>query len=784
MVNRGMFQDQSSRMRRNHQVFDYLIWLWNNKWLVFFSIIFCVLVAGVYVYATPELYNRKATVMMKTDSKGGSGIRELDAFKDFSLFNLGDVNVNNEVEVMASPILMTEVVRRLNLDVEYRSEGWLRDKDLYRQSPVEAVFPEKAVFREFSFRVKLVSDSVVSLYSFQVNGKEIEGKAMDVRLADTVKTPGGNVVIFPTLRFSEGFNDVIQVRRRDVMTTAGNYLKRLAVTLATKQTTVIRLNFTDCSVRRADDVLNTLIAAYNDDWVRYMNESAINTSKFIAERLDLIERELGMVDSDIERFKSENKLMDIQIEASLASQEASEYSGKAFELDNQLAIAGYIKEYLQDRSKTSALLPGNSGLSNQYIESRIGEYNAMMLQRERLMANSSDKNPLIGDMDTSLDMMRQSILYSIDNWIATLQLQVKKIEEQEYQVAGLISSTPGKAKQLLSIERQQKIKESLYLYLLQKREENELSSSLVVNNTRLLTPASGNNIPVSPKRGLIFLFAITFGAVCPLICWRVKEAINTTVQDREDLSMLTLPFVGEIPWADKRKNRFFRKKPEVQRIVVEERNRNIINEAFRVLRTNMDFMNVRSGGSQVIMFTSFYPGSGKTFISMNLAVGMAIKDRKVVVVDLDLRRASLSCYFHSPRVGISDYLNHRVDSLDKIIIKGTIHSNLDGIAVGTIPPNPTELLLDDQFARLIEELRSRYDYIYIDCPPLELLADASIIGKVTDRTILVIRTGLMDRRMLPEVERLYQEKRFKNMGVVLNGTDRLQGKYGYGYYYE
>lgn len=781
MENREMFQGEGNgRIGYNRQVADYLMWLWNNKWRVLLSIVVCVSAAGIYVYATPELYIRKAAVMIKTDTKGGSGIRELDSFKDFSLFNLGDVNVNNEIEAMASPILMAEVVRRLNLDVEYSDKGWLREKDLYRQSPVEAVFPEKIILREFSFRVKPVSDSVVSLYDFRANTRKMDVEAIETRLADTVETPGGKVVLFPSSRFADGFDDIIQVRRMDVMVTAGNYLKRLAVALAAKQTTVIRLSFTDCSVRRADDVLNTLIGAYNDEWVRYMNESAINTSKFIAERLDLIERELGMVDTDIERFKSENKLMDIQVEASLASQEASEYSGKAFELGSQLAIAGYIKEYLEDRSKTSALLPGNSGLNNQNIESRIGEYNAMILQRERLIANSSNKNPLIGDMDTSLDMMRQSILYSIDNWIATLQLQAKKIEEQEHQIAGQISSTPGKAKQLLSIERQQKIKESLYLYLLQKREENELSSSLVVNNTRLLTPASGNNVSVSPKKGLIFLLAFTFGGLFPFICWRVEDAIDATVRDRRDLSVLTLPFIGEIPWADNKKKGFFQKRREMRRIVVEEKNRDIVNEAFRVLRTNMDFMNARSGISEVILFTSFHSGSGKTFIAMNSAVGMAIKGRKVIVIDLDMRKASLSRYFHSPGVGISDYLSHRVDSLDKIITRGTIHPNLDGIVVGTIPPNPTELLLNGRFDRLIEELRSRYDYIYIDCTPLEIVADASIAGKMADVVVFVVRAGLMDRRMLPDVEKIYREKRFKNMGVVLNGTC-WQGKYGYGY---
>ena len=783
MVNQEMFQEEGNRMGHERQVFDYLMWMWNNKWWVFSSVVFCVFVSGMYIYATPELYSREAAVMMKADNKSGSGIRELDAFKDFGLFNLADVNVNNEIEVMASPILMAEVVRRLNLDIEYDAKGWMRDRDLYRQSPVDVVFLEKQIFREFSFRVTPVSDSVVSLYDFRANGKEIDVKAIHVRLSDTVETPAGNIIVFPTSHFSDHFSEVIEVRRMDVMTVAENYLKRFSVTLAAKQTTIIKLNFMDRSIRRADDVLNTIIGVYNDDWVKYMNESALNTSKFIAERLTLIEKELGVVDTDIEQFKSENKLMDIQVEASLASQEASEYSGKAFEVNNQLAIARYIKEYLEDRSKTFVLLPGNSGLNNQNIESRIAEYNAIVLQREKLIVNSSDKNPLIGEMDTSLDMMRQSILHSVDNLIATLQLQVKKIEEQEYQIAGQISSTPGKARQLLSIERQQKIKEALYLYLLQKREENELSSSLVVNNTRLLTPASGRNSPVSPKKGLIFFIAVTFGVFFPLIYWRTKEAINTTVQDRADLSGLTLPFVGEIPFVGKKKNRLFQKKQEVRRIVVEDKKRDVINEAFRVLRTNIDFMNARSGMSKVTMFTSFHPGSGKTFISMNLAVGMAVKGRKVIVIDLDMRKASLSQYFQSPRIGISDYLSNQVDSLDKIIQKGTILPNLDGIAVGTIPPNPTELLLEDRFDRMIEELRSRYDYIYIDCPPLDIVADASIIGKIADMTVMVIRAGLMDRRMLPDVERCYREKRFKNMAVVLNGTTCLHSRYSYNYNY-
>lgn len=787
MGDRKIFQNENSSGVNDYQVLDYLIWWWNHKWWVLSSVIVCVCVAGIYLYMTPGLYTHKAAVMLKVDSKSGSGIRELDAFKDFGLFNMADVNVNNEIETLSSPILMAEVVRRLNLNVTYHTEGWLRDEDMYGQSPVNVVFTERPVFRDISFSISRDSGSVVSLSGFRANGIGMDAGTVTARLSDTVETPVGNVVVFPTLRFSDHFDVPVVVDYSDVMLVAGLYLKRLAVNLAAKQTTIIALNFTDHSVRRSDDVLNMLISAYNDDWVKYMNESAMNTSKFIAERLDVIERELGVVDTDIEQFKSENKLMDIQMEATSVSHEASVYSGKAFELSNQLSIAGYIKEYLEDQANTLALLPGNSGLSNQNIESQISGYNLVLLQREKLIANSSDKNPLIGDMNTSLDMMRQSIVHSIDNLIETLRLQATKIEEQESQIAGLISSAPGKAKQLLSIERQQKIKEALYLYLLQKREENELSSSLVVNNTRLLTPASGSDSPVSPKKGLIFLIAITLGLISPVIYWRTREAVNTTVRDRADLSGLTIPFAGEIPLIEMEKKGRFRKNREVRKIVVEDKNRNVINEAFRVVRTNMDFMNAGDGMSKVTMFTSFYPGSGKTFITMNLALSLALKGEKVVVIDLDMRKASLSRFLDFSRIGISDFLGCQVPLLDDVIVRGTVHPNLDVIPVGTIPPNPTELLLNSRFDEMIGELRSRYDYIYIDCPPLDVVADASIVGKVSDMVVFVVRAGLMDRRMLPEVESVYQEKRFKKMAVILNGTNHLKSQYGYrryGYHYE
>jgi capsular exopolysaccharide synthesis family protein len=319
----------------------------------------------------------------------------------------------------------------------------------------------------------------------------------------------------------------------------------------------------------------------------------------------------------------------------------------------------------------------------------------------------------------------------------------------------------------------------LYLYLLQKREENELSRTFTAYNTRVITPPYGNNIPVEPRKAILLLAALVVALVLPLAVYVIMRYMNTTIRGKKDLELLSAPFLGEIPELPAKK----RKDKETYKIVVRDKSGgDIINEAFRVVRTNIEFI-LGKEDHKVLMTTSFNPGSGKTFTTANLAVSLAIKGKRVMLIDLDMRRASLSEYVSSPKTGISNYLSGFEDNLNSVICRGELHKNLDVIPVGVIPPNPTELLFNERFQEMINDLRASYDYILIDCPPIEIVADAAIINRFVDMTLFIVRVGILERSMVRELERIYLEQKYKHIGVLLNGVDD-KGRYGYksGYY--
>lgn len=444
----------------------------------------------------------------------------------------------------------------------------------------------------------------------------------------------------------------------------------------------------------------------------------------------------------------------------------------------------YVRDYLANKSNKTHLLPANSGIESTNIELQISEYNTNLLQRNSLVANSSTRNPLVVDMDRALAAMREAIITSIDNQLITLNAQIESLQRTEQQTTSRIANNPTQAKYLLSVERQQKVKEALYLFLLQKREENELSQAFTAYNTRIITPPSGRMIPTAPVRQNILLVAFALGLLIPVVVIFIHENMNTTLRGWKDLEGMTVSFIGEIPLFTGKKKGFFSKKlQEVMTVVVKEGCRDIINEAFRVLRTNLEFMADMDKKSNVIVITSFNPGSGKSFLTLNMAVSLAIKEKKVLVIDGDMRHASASSHIDSPESGLSDYLNGRVGQLGDIIVTDKKYEYLDILPVGTIPPNPTELLFGQRLKQVIDAARERYDYVLIDSPPIELVADTQIIEKLADRTIFVLRAGLFERGMLTELENIYNEKKYKNMSIILNGTIGSGGRYGYRYGY-
>lgn len=746
-------------------------WPW-----VLLSLVVCVGAAVVYLLCTPKVYTTTASIMIKDEAAGKSAGAE--DFGDFGLFQ-NKTNIQNEITTLKSADLMEEVVRRLNLDMNYYIPGRFHDVVAYGSNlPVRVEMPGFAENGSALFRVEVDGAGKVSVSDVKSGDLKSEERVQGA-MNDTLMTVVGPMVVVAAEGYKPGEAVELNVVKAPVSATAGGYESRMVIAMSGDKSSVINLTVTDQSTQRAQALLSTLIGVYNEYWIRDKNQIAVSTSNFINERLGVIESELGNVDSDISSYKSQHLIPDVSAASSMYMSQNQQISQQIMDLRNQLKQTLYIKSYLGAASDNEKMLPMNSGVANVDIQSQITDYNNLVLQRNSLLAKSSDKNPLVVQLNEQMDQMRHAILASVDNSINALNMQISSLQGSQASTTSKIASNPSQAKYLLSVERQQKVKESLYLFLLQKREENELSQAFTAYNTRVVNkPASFG--PTAPNTRNILMMSFLLGLAIPFGVVYLMESNNTKVRGRKDVEHLAVPFLGELPQHGHEKKK---EAGEANTIVVKGGKRDIINEAFRVLRTNVEFMCNSSEGNKVIAMTSFNPGSGKSFVSMNLGMAIALKGKKVLIVDGDMRHGSTSAYMGSPAKGLADYLGGAVSEVDTLIVKTPECQNMQVLPIGSIPPNPTELLESPRFGELIGELKSRFDYVIIDCPPIEVVADAQIIDKFADRTFFVIRAGLFDRSMLPELDRLYEEKKYRNMSFILNGSRNDQGRYGYSHTY-
>lgn len=776
------------------------------KWFVI-SLAVIMGLTVIYLLRQPNVYTRYTSLLIKEEGRGTKTFAsELNNAVGMGMFS-NRTNVDNELISIQSPDVVLEVVRRLGLDVTYTTDGTFHRNTLYgRTLPLKVQFKELSYNEGCQFTIKLKEDGQLVLSDFKKRGESV-GDDVTMKIGQEVNTPVGKLKITASPYYKKLKDKVnrIYISRSGLMPAIRSCKARLSAKLSSKESTIIDIVYRDVNIQRAEEFLNTLISVYNENWVKDKNQIAVSTSQFINERLVVIESELGNVDSDISSYKSANQIPDIAAASNMYMQTANEASVQISDLNNQLYMARYIREHVNNRNNKDQLLPANSGINSKVIEQQINEYNDKMLQRNSLVANSSEENPLAVDMDKNLADMRKNIVASIDNEVNTLNTQIRGMQGIRGASTARLSSNPKQAQHLLSVERQQKVKEALYLFLLQKREENELSQAFTAYNTRVITSPTGSMFPTSPKRKVILLGAFLLGLLIPLILIYLREKMNSKVRGRKDIEKLTAPFVGEIPqYGKKPKRQWFsliknkletaKEKPtkeetpkeEPPKILVKPGSRNIINEAFRVVRTNMEFMAGSDAAAKVIMLTSANPGSGKTFLTMNIATSFAIKEKKVIAIDLDMRRASLSEYVGKPQQGVSDFLNGSVEHWQDVMVPVEGYDHISVIPVGTMPPNPAELLFSPRLQQLLDELRQEFDLIYLDCPPVEIVADASVIAKWADMTVFVIRAGLMEREMLPVIEGYYKDKKFNNMSILLNGTTAAGSRYGYhryGYHY-
>lgn len=743
----------------------YLVSKW--KWFLI-SIVICVGVAWLKYARAPFVYFRSATVIIK-DPSNKTSTAGLDRYDNY----INKVNVANEILQFRSKELLREVIQRTHADVSYQVKDGLRMNELYSQAPVSVSFVDATKEQGMAFTVIPQNEKQVVITDFA--SKE-DKESYTVALNDTLLLSTGRIVVTATNFYGDKWKgQKVHVRKLPIDAMVAYYQGNIGIRQEEDEASILTLSMKDASAVRAEDVLNTLITVYNEEAIKDKNQVAVNTAEFINERLVIIGQELGDVESNLETFKRDNQVVDISSSANMYMTETQKYNTDALELETQLRLASYIKDYLTDPKKETDLIPANTGISDMNIETQINQYNVAKLKRDKLITDSSERNPVVEELNNSLRAMKQNIIRAVDNMIVSINVKLRDAQSREQQAQVRVSSIPTKERKMLSIERQQKIKEALYLFLLNRREENALSQAMADNNARVIDSADGSNAPIAPSRNRILLLGLLVGIALPGAAFLMILFLDTRVHSRKDLEgAVSVPYLGEIPLDKEYANR---KKDSMS---VKEQGDDIVSEAFRILRTNMAFLGKKDKPMQVITFTSFNAGAGKTFISRNLAMSLAYTKKRVIMVDLDIRKGTLSRHLGHHRVGVTNYLSDNTVRVDDIIQKG---EKFDIISSGAVAPNPAELLMDERLDELIGELRKRYDYIIADNVPVGLIADATIANRVADLTIFVVRAGKLDRRQLPDIEQLYEEKKLKNMALVLNGANPERHGYGYGYCY-
>ena len=758
-----MDQENNKQIQKDGIVImDYLQFIKSN-WMIFiFSIICCLIIASIYIIFTPKVYERSAQVMLKDDGKQGiSGLDEMAIMKEINFLPL-TTNINNEVELLRSKKLMSEVMERLQLNVKYTVKNIFRTHELY-SPPIEFVFLEGMDNDKFSFTAIPIAANKVIINNFRVGSIEILNYEKEASFGDTISTPIGKIVLLPTYIDMEHYIDKPIYLTKWNPEHVGEYFSGKLDVSINKNSSVIKLIIKDYSIARADNILNTLVTIYNEEYIAYRKQIIENTSLFIDERLKIIEQELNIIDKDISDYKSSNMIADIKASSNLFLKESSDYDKQGFDLQNQLSVAEFIKIHLEDPKNKNNLIPSNSGIDNNPIEKQISEYNASMLQKSRLIENGSENSPAIKDLTNSLNAMKQSITTSIDNLIAVLKFQITEMKDKENQMNQKIADIPETEKDITSIERYLKIQENLYLYLLQKREENELARAVTTSNFRMIDKATGSSAPIKPKKMSILVLAGIIGVCIPCFYFFIKQLLRIKIQNSLEIKEQSpFPFLGSIPMLSKKE------KINNDIIVVEKNNATPIGEAFRMVRNNIDSILNKHDTCHVTLFTSLEKDSGKSFTSLNTAISFALTGKKVLFIDFDLHDKQISNIFGASAPGIIDCLLNDAVSIDDIISKNNHCPDIDFIFAGKTVSNPSDALANNKLEKIFSDLTQKYDYIFVDTASINMFADVSIIAELSELVLFVICENLTDRNVLSKIDNLQKNSRYCNIAILYN----------------
>lgn len=724
------------------------------------SVVLALVAASVYLLYQPPVYKVQASLLIKDEKKG---MAEQSLLKELDLFGSSKV-VENEMEILKSFTLMDRVTKKLGLDVRYYHPASTAKKEIYSESPIWllAEKPNSQLYEEdltFSF----VNSNTVQL----------NGKAYPVN--QSIRTPYGQLRIFTRKPLNNKLEPVI-VTVTPHTKLVEKYLKNLKVEPTSKQATVLNISLEEAVPDRGEAILNQLIAEYNKESIVDKNKEANNTLDFIEERLALISGELSTVEKEVELYKSTQGITDLSIQAETFLTTVKENDTQLNETNMQLAALKDIERYLHNQSNEKGVAPATLGFTDPVLTGLLTKVAELELKREEASRTMSPNNPLIQSLDSQLKTMKSSINENVQTIRQQLTSNRTQLMANNHRLESMIRTVPGKERALLNITRQQAIKNGLYTYLLQKREETALSAASAVSDSRTVDPARTESKPVKPVKETVFALFSIIGLLIPIGVISTKYALNNRVMRRADVEEATqIPILGEVI-----------KSNQADKLIFKPRTQSVIGEQIRAIRTNLQFLRSTTHQSQVLLFTSSVSGEGKSFVSLNLGASLALVGRTTVILEMDMRKPKLHQTIHMEnKAGLSNYLIGEA-GLDEIIQPISGYDNYSIITAGPLPPNPAELLSSPYLSQLLDELKARFDYVIVDSPPIGLVTDAQLIAPYADATIYMVRHDHTPRNYLKMVDTLYREQRFPKLSIVLNGVGEGESyyySYSYGGYY-
>ena len=741
---------------------------YSTHWKYFvLSLVFFVLICFFYLKFTAPIYNVTSSILVKDEEKGISN--QLNAFSEIGFdLNGNNLKLENEIELLNSRSLLTSVVESLNLNVNYFDNKALFKKESYKNLPIKVSFINKN--RDYSQNDFLIEIKKISNSKLRITNKK-NSKVFDYSLGESIPTFLGEIVITPTAYYNyHNFNLLLSISNID--DAVNNLKSSLNVELVNKESSILALSLNTTNIDKGKAILNKLIKNHSKDAINDKIEVSVSTLNFIKNRIKFLTSELSIVEEDVSKFKSKNKIINFESDAELFIEKESENQKLLSENQIQMELNDFILNYIKT-TKTDELLPYNVGITNKAIDELISNINNLIIERNRILVRSSSNNPIAINIDNQVYSLKSNLKESLISNKKSLKITNNLLTNTQKNLDKQLNSAPNQEKDFREISRQQQIKETLYLFLLQKREETSLQLAVATSNTKQIDKAYCNGIPLSPNKKVFYIFAFILGILTPVVFIYINSLFDSKIKSKFDITGLGIPYIGDIPIS-----------LSTEKLVVSKSKRTNIAEAFRFIRTNIDFLIPSTKNSaKSIFITSTLSNEGKSFIALNLAATLSLSNKKVALVGLDLRVPKILEYVNEKKsIGITSFIVDSNISLNDISIKIPEIENLTIIPSGPIPPNPAELLMSDRLSYLFDEVKEQFDYIVVDTAPVGLVADSLLLNKYADMFIYVARANFLDKRLLNIAQNLHDEGKLKNMSLLLNCSD-YKRNYGYGYSY-